>query len=110
MTVQKLQSLLGLKVKVRHNRWFSKTWGDRDQHTILFTGSRHDYKSSKLIPEGRGGTTVVTIHEPDGTFLARGEAKCSRLDNFNRKMGTQIALGRAWAEINGEAERRRRRG
>lgn len=42
----------------------------------------------------RGGTTRVTIVAPDG-FRAVGESVCSRLDNFRKAHGLNMALGRA---------------
>lgn len=53
-----------------------------------------------------GGLTTVTICRPgeidsahtqpeDDAVIATGEAKCSMKDVFNKKLGLQIALGRA---------------
>ena len=43
----------------------------------------------------RGGSTRVEIKSEDGTLLCFGESHCSTIDNFNRKLGRNIALGRA---------------
>lgn len=46
----------------------------------------------------KGGKTVVVIREKkDSPVLVRSEAVCSFADNFNRKTGLSIALGRAVA-------------
>ena len=46
----------------------------------------------------RGGKTVVEVTTPDGTTLV-GVSRCSRKENFNKKLGVRIALGRAFASI-----------
>lgn len=43
-----------------------------------------------------GGKTVVEITTPDGTTLV-GVSRCSRKENFNKRLGVRIALGRAMA-------------
>jgi hypothetical protein len=42
----------------------------------------------------RGGQTIVQVRTPNGEEL-EGVAVCSTKDNFNRRMGLKIALGRA---------------
>lgn len=42
----------------------------------------------------KGGETIVQISLPDGRYL-EGVAKCSLSDSYNRKVGVNIALGRA---------------
>ncbi len=66
----------------------------------------HRYVENKMVPMGtippgsrqvfspRGGCTDVVLTSPDGeTFM--GNAHCSRKDNFDRKLGLGIAIGRA---------------
>jgi hypothetical protein len=43
----------------------------------------------------RGGKTLVEIHTPDGVI--NGVAFCSLEDNYNKKIGVKIAIGRALA-------------
>lgn len=69
-TVESLRKL-GWKVRVRHFR--------REA-------------SSEINP--RGGKTIVEITLPDGRTIC-GSARCSRKENFNKRLGVQIALGRA---------------
>lgn len=44
----------------------------------------------------RGGKTVVEVTAPDGTTFV-GMSRCSRKENFNKRLGVRIALGRAFA-------------
>lgn len=54
----------------------------------------HHRKVVTSTVAARGGKTVVEVTTPDGvTFI--GIARCSRKENFNKKMGVRIALGRA---------------
>lgn len=43
----------------------------------------------------RGGKTVVEVTTPEGESLV-GMARCSRNENFNKRLGVRIALGRAF--------------
>jgi hypothetical protein len=64
----------GFKVRVRHSR--------------------------RMNPTGinpRGGKTVVNLTTPNGIEL-EGVAVCSRKENFNKRLGVRIALGRALAK------------
>lgn len=42
----------------------------------------------------RGGHTEVEIYQ-DETFVTSGTARCSNKENYDRKKGVRIALGRA---------------
>lgn len=67
----------GYKVRVIHGR---------------ITGS-----NGQISP--RGGTTVIELTNPKGkTVIAKAE--CSKKDNWNRKVGNQIALGRAFEALD----------
>jgi hypothetical protein len=44
--------------------------------------------------------TRIEITTPDGKELI-GEARCSKGDQYNRKIGNRIALGRAFKTIKG---------
>jgi hypothetical protein len=46
----------------------------------------------------KGGTTIIEVTSPDGRN-AIGTSKCSEKESWNRKMGNQIALGRAMAQL-----------
>lgn len=45
--------------------------------------------------KARGGKTVVEVTTPEGETLV-GMARCSRNENFNKRLGVRIALGRAF--------------
>lgn len=42
----------------------------------------------------RGGETMVRVFDDDGTTVS-GIARCSDKDNYNKRLGRTIALGRA---------------
>jgi hypothetical protein len=42
----------------------------------------------------KGGTTHVIIDSPNGEHF-EGIARCSKQDNYNKKLGVRIALGRS---------------
>lgn len=79
MTVEQLRKS-GYKVRVIHSR--------RGK-----TMPRMDGSIVQTVSE-RGGQTIVQVRTPDGEEL-EGVAICSIKDNFNRRMGVRIALGRA---------------
>lgn len=57
---------------------------------------RHNWKIKNNNLSCKGGNTEVGIYNKQFNLLANGVAKCSKRDNYNRKLGLQIALGRAW--------------
>lgn len=73
MTVHDLRKS-GYKVRVLHCR--------RDDERVL--GEFHP----------KGGETVIQITTPDGEEL-EGRAKCSKKELYNKRVGVQVALGRA---------------
>ena len=54
----------------------------------------HHYR----VKNDRGGATVVKVTDPLG-FTTSVTALCSYRDQFNRKLGMRIALGRALKEL-----------
>lgn len=51
-------------------------------------------------PEPRGGRTIVRIFDADKNLLAEAEARCnSKLDQYNKRLGREIALGRALKKL-----------
>jgi hypothetical protein len=48
----------------------------------------------------RGGFTKIEITIPDESMMAIGISICSDADCYDRKVGNQIALGRALKELN----------
>jgi len=56
-----------------------------------------------------GGTTVARIYNSEDQQVAAGEARCSPSEQFNRRLGRDIALGRALAQLDGTMVTRIRR-
>lgn len=72
----------GAKVKYRHERWVSTD--DKGEDTVIHP---------------RGGTTYCTVILPDEREV-KGRAECSAKDNYSKKIGRYISLGRALATLN----------
>ena len=83
MTVQELRSQ-GYKVKVLHCRLYNgkHKWQQDDEITDVL-----------IDPDPKGGSTTLIIDSPDGEHF-EGTAVCSKKDNYNKKLGIRIALGR----------------
>ncbi len=47
-----------------------------------------------------GGHTKIQVTTPDMKDTAEGEAFCSDKENFNKRIGNSIALGRALQKLN----------
>ena len=46
-----------------------------------------------------GGETLATVRDPDGEIVARASAYCNLTDQFNKKLGRIISLGRALKDL-----------
>jgi hypothetical protein len=77
----------GFKVKVLHSRKYYS-------HILPDLSSDYDLKI-----DPRGGHTKVVLTDPTGRTV-ESIAKCSTQDNYSKKIGRDIALGRALKEIN----------
>lgn len=84
MTIQELRNA-GYKVRVLHNRLYNgyHKWqvGSKPQHY------------GPIDPDAKGGSTQVVIDSPSGEHF-QGLAICSKKENYNKKLGVRIALGR----------------
>lgn len=100
MTVEQLKND-GYKVHFTHVRRFEI--GDSG----FFIEAPRGAMGSKQ-PNAHGGGTICEVFLGDA-LIASGESYCSERDNFCRKIGRDIALGRAVAELTGKAEIRRAR-
>lgn len=47
----------------------------------------------------RGGSTTIELTTPDKSQTVIGKSVCSLKDNFNRRVGNEIALGRALDQL-----------
>lgn len=68
-----------------------------------------DGKPSRPTFAQMGGWTTVEILDENDEPVAVGKAVCRPDEVFNRWLGREVALGRAQAELSGEADRRRQR-
>lgn len=85
MTVQELRNK-GYKVKVLHNRLYN------GRHKWQACG--FSTMSGPISPDTKGGSTHIIIDSPTGSHY-EGIALCSRNDNYDKKLGVRIALGRS---------------
>lgn len=96
----------GIKVRVTHYRvdeeelYKFKNLDRKDIDELCIPERQMTKKSFAFC---RGGKTVVDITLPDGRS-STGTSYCSFSDNFNKKVGTKIALNRAFAKLGGEKE------
>lgn len=86
----------GYKVQIQHKRRFKMldgylTRGEYESSPFKSEMFNSHYKD---VVNAKGGMTVVKLTTPDNTELV-GTAKCSDKDNYNRKLGLRMALGRA---------------
>jgi hypothetical protein len=79
MTVQELRNL-GYKVRVLHIR--NRIYKPRMDTSI------------NGVQSPKGGITHIIIDSPSGEHF-EGIARCSEIDNYNKKLGVRIAIGRS---------------
>ena len=81
----------GYKVRVLHNRVY--------EYRSDNTGKFDNYLTFLMTKElsAKGGSTVVELTK--GQIHAKGEAICHPEDNYDKKEGVRIALGRALDEL-----------
>ena len=84
MTVQQLRNQ-GYKVRVLHNRLYNGKY--KWQRATKIT----DYP---IDADPKGGSTTIIIDSPDGKHF-EGHAVCSKIENYNKRLGVRIALGRS---------------
>lgn len=91
MTVQQLRNM-GYKVRVLHCRLYN------GYHTWQVGGHEYIQRNAPVDPDAKGGSTQVVIDSPTGEHF-QGLAICSKKENYNKKMGVRIALGRSGVKI-----------
>lgn len=87
MTIQQLRNN-GYKVRVLHNRLYN------GYHKWQVGGHEYIQRNAPVDPDSKGGSTQVVIDSPSGEHF-QGLAMCSKKENYNKKMGVRIALGRS---------------
>lgn len=95
MTVQELRNK-GYKVKVLHHRLYNgyHKWQVGDKYVILKGAELQGGSYGPIDPDTKGGSTHIIIDSPTGSHY-EGIAICSKSDNYNKKLGVKIALGRS---------------
>lgn len=74
----------GYKVRVIH-----------DRHYDVVSKIDGNYKELSA----KGGTTTIEVTTPNKQISVFGKSVCSLEDNFNRRVGNEIALGRALQQL-----------
>jgi len=101
-----LEALRKAGFVVRVTRWRNYEEGDYGvtdgRVRRRFWGAERDARAagwdqSKAQP--CGGITYVVIEHPDYDISVRAEAVCREDENFDRRLGLRVALGRALREL-----------
>jgi hypothetical protein len=87
MTVQQLRNS-GYKVRVLHNRLYNGYYKWQ-----VGSKTAEGYGYGPIDPDTKGGSTQIIIDGPSGDHYD-GLAICSKKENYNKKLGVRIALGR----------------
>lgn len=95
MTVQELRNN-GYKVKVLHHRLYNgrHKWQVRASDVIIGPQKITGGSYGPIDPDTKGGSTHIIIDSPNGDHF-EGIALCSKTDNYDKKLGVRIALGRS---------------
>lgn len=84
---------LGYRFRTQHWRFYAPVTNRVRVRTAVMPAQFH--KTSKRKPFPRGGMTRVEIIGPNGEMFAEGFAYCSPKDNYDRKVGHQMATDQA---------------
>ena len=76
----------------------------RQGYKVRVMHARHHVTKQKISGtvldlSARGGSTTIELTTPDKQHTVFGKAVCSLDDNFNRKLGNSIAIGRALQQL-----------
>lgn len=91
---------LGYKIRTRHLRFYRPIDNRTRVMDVVMPAQpiRIKGKTRIILPQPRGGITQVLIYGPENDLIGRGEAYCSPKDNYDRKLGHEIAFDRAQLE------------
>lgn len=85
------------RVCVRHERY-----AELGHNLFDIVGTTAELHALGLKPSGKGGETLVLLVDREGRYEPiLGSARCRRDENFNKKLGLRIALGRALKKAYG---------
>jgi hypothetical protein len=79
--------------QLRQSGWKIRVMHKRNYYTVDKIDGRYP------IISNFGGETKIEVTSPEG-LNATGIAKCSLEENFNRRVGNSIALGRALQSLH----------
>lgn len=88
--------MLGLAEELLHYRFET---GEPPKE-FLFVFYKNSKEFNNFQPYGRGGKTIVTIVDNETKQRYTGVAVCSMQDQFSYKAGRELALERAWSQVN----------
>lgn len=100
MSIDELRNK-GYKIRIIHYRtYLSNCLTDNNNKRVLsrFEAEKEGIFNSLYGPQSFGGMTKVELRSPDGTEVT-GESMCSMKDQFSRRFGRDIAIGRALAKL-----------
>ena len=85
----------GSDIQISHSRYIG-------EDLVPMRWLRKQPGSAKLgsFIEAKGGLTVVVVYPPGRAYSTMGVAECSKKDNFCKKIGRDIALGRALKQLD----------
>lgn len=87
MTIQQLRNN-GYKVRVLHNRLYN------GYHKWQVGSKPKSGHCGPIDPDAKGGSTEIVIDSPTGEHF-QGLAICSKKENYNKRLGVKIAMGRS---------------
>lgn len=91
----------GYKVYVSHKRYFCEQVFNKNMEPVQAYVLRNMSQVDRDIKKNAhpvGGMTCVSIVSPDGD-VKTGCAQCCLKDNYNKKLGVQIALNRIFTHL-----------
>lgn len=98
----------GLHVQVLHLRITPaqrEVYAGQERGNFPYEGclmrSAEFLREQELDISSRGGATAVVIYSAQGDLLGSGHAYCNPNENFDKKLGTLIAVNRAILNMNG---------
>ncbi len=72
-----------------------------DGYTVKYEHRRRYMLAAHHMPnpEAKGGSTVAHVYDAEGTLVAEGTAIVHPNDNYNKRIGRAVSLGRALKQL-----------
>ena len=78
-------------------------YGQRHEGDVTFLHEREHGEFGEVLPHGgKTHAEICFMGDDAGGIIYTGIARCSQRDNFSRRMGRTIALGRAVKSLRSE--------